>query len=152
VTNADPTVVGTKVRDWNTSQMSTDSRAHQNLSITCCGKANLTHRVQKCRFGVFVLLLVDFLSCQSSDKDWSSIPNNLHDLSGRNLGNVDFEISISIVSSPSIQSSNDGHSIESAKVGNTCIIQCAEHVDLSSTNVGLMFVVDSVLVEPVIKS
>jgi len=131
--------------------MSTNSGAHQYLSITCWGKANFTHWIQKCSFGVFVLLLVNFLGCQSSDKDRGSIPNNLHDLSWRNLRNIDFEISISIISSPSIQSSNDGYSIESAKVGDTCKIQCAKHVDLSSTNVGLVLVVYSVLVEPVIK-
>ena len=91
------------------------------------------------------------LSSQSSNENWSSIPYNLQDLSGRNFRNIDFKISISIVPCPSVKSANDGYYIESCKISNSGIVDGIEHVNLSSTYVGFMLIVDSVLIKPVIE-
>jgi hypothetical protein len=94
--------------------------------------------------------LVDFGSCQSSDEDGGTVPNNLEDFSGRNFGNIDLKIGISVIPGPSVESADDSESVETAHIGHTGIEEGAEHVYLSSSDVGLVLVVDSVFVEPVV--
>lgn len=130
--------------------MSAHCRADKNGGVSCRGKTDLTHLIKKGRTRILVLFLVDFLSSQSSNEDWCSVPNNLKDFSWRNLRDLDFEIGVTIVTGPSVKSSNDCNCVKAAEVGKSCIVDGAEHVDLGSTDVSLMFVVDPVLIEPVI--
>jgi hypothetical protein len=95
--------------------------------------------------------LLNFLSSKSSDEDWSTIPYDLEHFSWRDLGNIDFEIGISIVSSPAVQPADDGHNVKPSEVSNGCVVDSIQHVDLSPSDISLVFVVYSVLVEPVVE-
>lgn len=150
--NADPTVIGSQIGDGNAAQMGADSRAHEYLRITSRCKAHLADRIQKRGFRVLVLFLVHLLGSKSSNKNRRPIPNNLHDLPRRNLTDINLKIGISIVPGPAIESADDGNRVESAQIGNAGVVEGAEHVDLGAADVGLMLVVNSVLVEPVVES
>ena len=91
---ADPSLVGTEVRHGDATQMSADGRADENLSVDGGGEVNLTLLVEeggpgKSFFGGGVAL------GKSSDEDGLSIPDSLHDLSGRQNADVDFLIGVS---------------------------------------------------------
>lgn len=148
--DADPTVVGSEVGNGDAAQVGADCRADQDLSISCRVDADLAGLVEEGRLGEFVLLLVHLCSGQSSDENGSAVPDNLEDLSWRNFGNIDFEIGISVVASPPVEPADDGESVETTHVCESGVEDCAEHVDLGSSNVGFVLVVDSVLVEPVV--
>jgi hypothetical protein len=94
--------------------------------------------------------LVDFRSSQSSDKNGSSIPHNLEDFSWRNFGDINLEIGISVIPSPSIEPANESEGIETSQVGHTGIEEGAEHVYLGSSDIRLVLVVDSVFLEPIV--
>lgn len=87
---------------------------------------------------------------ESSDENWDTIPDDLHDFSWWELSNIDFHISISIVSLPSVKSSNNSESIDSSEGQETSIVDSSQSIDLSSLDFGFVLVVDSVFIEPVI--
>lgn len=97
------------------------------------------------------MLLLDLFSCESSDKDWSSVPDDLDDFSRWEFRNIDLHVSVSVVSGPSGQSSDGSNGVESCKVQHTSIVDGTESIQLSSSDFGLVFVMYSVLVEPVIE-
>ena len=150
MTNAHPTIISSQVGNWDTPQMGTDSWANQHLGITCGTQNNFFSFVQNSFCWIFVVFLVHFMGSKSSYKYWSSIPYNLQNLSRRKFWYLYLHISISIISSPSVESSNESNSIKSCKVDQTCIDSSIQNIDLSSTNISLMFVIDSVLIKPVI--
>ena len=120
------------------------------MSVAGRVEADLADRVKEGGFGVFVFFLVIFGLGESSDEDGGSVPDNLEDLSGRDFGDIDLKIGIPIVPGPPIEPSDNSDCVEPAKVGESGIEEGTEHIDLSPPNIGLVFVVDSVLVEPVI--
>ena len=120
------------------------------MSVAGRIEADLADRVKEGGFGVFVFFLVIFGLGESSDEDGGSVPDNLEDLSGRDFGDIDLKIGIPIVPGPPIEPSDNSDCVEPAKVGESGIEEGTEHIDLSPSDVGLVFVVDSVLVEPVI--
>lgn len=99
-----------------------------------------------------MVLLMNFLGGQSSDENGGSVPHNLENLSGGEFGDIDLHIGIPVVPGPTIKSANESDGVKSGEVDEPCIDCSIEHIDLSPSNVGLMLVVDSVLVEPVINS
>lgn len=74
----------------------------------------------------------------------------LHDFTRGKCRNVDFRVGISFVSLPSIETADDTHTVESGEGEQTTVVNSVQSVDLSSSNVGFVFVVSSVLIEPVI--
>jgi hypothetical protein len=110
----------------------------------------LTDLVKQSSLGQFVFLL-NFLSSKPSNEDRSSVPDDLKNLSWGDFRDIDLKISVTIVSGPSIESADDSNCIESGKVGHGCVIDCAQHVDLGPSDIGLVLIVHSVLVEPVVK-
>ncbi len=148
--DAHPTVVGAEVRDRHTAEVSADCRADEDLRTAGRVDADLAGFVEQGRLGQLVLLL-DFLVCQSADEDGSAVPHNLQHLAGRNLGNVDFEVGVSVVACPSVETADDCDCVETGEVGHGGVVDCAEHVNLRAADVGLLLIVDSVLVEPVVE-
>lgn len=148
--NAHPSVVGSQVGNGDATQVSANSRTHQHVSVACRVEADLADWVKEGGSGVFVFLLVIFGLGESSDENGGSVPDNLEDLSGRDFGDIDLKIGIPIVPGPAVEPSDGGDCIEPAKVGEGGIEEGTEHIDLSSPDVGLVFIVNSVLVEPVI--
>ena len=106
--------------------------------------------IEKGRFRVLIFFLVDLGSGESSDENGSSIPDDLKDFSGRNFRNINFEISISVIPSPSIESAYDSEGVESAHISHTCVEEGTEHVYLGSSDIGLVLVMDSVFIEPIV--
>ena len=68
---------------------------------------------------------------------------DLHDFGGWEFSNIDFHVGISIVSLPSVESSDDSESIDSGEGQETSIIDSGQSIDLSSLDISFMFVVDS---------
>jgi hypothetical protein len=99
---------------------------------------------------ILVVFLVDFLSSESSDKDRGSVPDDLKNLSGRDFGDIDFEIGIPVVPGPAVEPADDCDCVETAKVGHGGIVDCTEHVDLGASDIGFVLIVDPVFVKPVI--
>lgn len=99
-----------------------------------------------------MVLLMNFLSCKSSNKNWSTIPNNLQNLAWRKLCNINLHISISIVSSPSIKPTNDSDSHKSSKVKQASMYNSAQQINLSSSYICLVLVVQSIFIKPIINS
>ena len=95
--------------------------------------------------------MLNFLGSKSSDEDWSPVPYDLEHFSWGDLGNIYFEIGISIVSSPAVQPADDGHDVKPGEVSNSSVVDSIQHVDLSPSDISLMFVVYSVLIEPVVE-
>lgn len=91
------------------------------------------------------------MGSQSSNKDWSSVPYDLEDFPWWNFRNINFKIGVSIIPSPPIESADDGHNVEPSEIGKSSVVYCIEHIDLSPTYVGFVLIMDSVLVEPVVK-
>mmetsp|Transcript_48292 Transcript_48292/g.67076 ORF Transcript_48292/g.67076 Transcript_48292/m.67076 type:complete len:209 (-) Transcript_48292:31-657(-) len=130
--------------------MSAHSRAHQQLGVTGVGKDDLLTLINKSVGGVLVLLL-DFGGSQSSDEDRGTVPDDLHNLTGRKLTNFHLHISILVVSLPTVQSANNTHSVQSGNTDQTSIVNGRQQVELSSSDIVLTFVVGSVLLEPVVE-
>lgn len=74
--NADPSVVGSEVGDWNATQMGANCRADEHLSTSCLVQANLTDLVEHGCIGEFVFFL-NFLGGESPNEDGCSVPNDL---------------------------------------------------------------------------
>ena len=76
----------------------------------------------------------------------------MQDFGRGDFGDVDFEIGISIISCPSVESADECDCIESCQVGHGGVVDCTQHVDLSPSDVSLVLIVDSIFIEPVIES
>lgn len=57
------------------------------------------------------MLLLHLFSCESSDKDGSSVPDDLDDFGRWEFRNIDFHVSVSVVSGPSGQSSDGSNGV-----------------------------------------
>ncbi len=96
------------------------------------------------------MFLLHLFSCQSSDEDRSSVPDDLDNLGRWEFRDVDFHVRIPVVPGPPGESSNGGNGVEPGEVQHTGIVDGTEGVKLCSSDVGLVFVVDSVFLEPVV--
>lgn len=126
VANADPSVVGSQIWNWDATQMGADCWAHQHLSISCGAQHDLAWFVQNGLSWVLVVFLVDFLSSKSSDEDWSAVPDNLENLSRRETGNVDFHVGIPVVSSPAVEPADDSDCVESGEIEEAAVYNSVE--------------------------
>ena len=97
-----------------------------------------------------MLLLMDLSFCQPSHKNWSSIPHNLKHLSRWQLRNITLHISISMISSPSIQSTHNPNNKHPGKIEPSPKQHSTECIHLSSSDIGLMFIMNPILIEPII--
>jgi len=122
------------------------------LGISSRVETSLTSFIQKCLGWELMSFLMNFLSCQSSNEYWNTVPDDLKDLSRRNLWNIDFKIGVSVVSSPSVESSNDSDCVKSCEISQGSIVYSTQHVNLSSSDVSLLFIMHSILIEPIIES
>lgn len=147
--DANPAIIGPQIGNGDTAQMSADSWAHQHLGFSGRAEDDFFALVQDGVSGIFVLLL-DLLTCQPSYEHRSSVPHNLKHFGRRQLADVHFHVGVAVVSGPPIQSAHEPNGVESGEVEGCSKEHRTEGVDLGAADIGLMFVVDSVLVEPVI--
>lgn len=150
--DAHPTVIGSQIGNGDASQMCADSGTHQDLSATSSSEVDRAVGIQESGGGVLVLFLVHLGVSEPTNEAGDTIPDNLQDFSWRDFGDINFEIGVTVVSGPSIESADAGDGVESAEVGQTGIVEGTEHVNLGSSDVGFLFVVDSVFVKPVVES
>lgn len=97
-----------------------------------------------------MILLVNLSLSEPSDEDWCSIPDNLQNLGWWEFRNIDFHVCIPVVSSPSIHSADDSNDIELRKVQPSSEEDCTESIHLRSANISFMFIMNPILIEPVI--
>lgn len=147
--DADVSVIGTEIWNGDASQVSADGGGDDDERFSGLVQNGLRILIESGGIRERVFLLNLILS-KSSDEDWDTVPDDLHDFGGWELSNIDFHVGISIVSLPSIESSDDSESIDSGEGQETSIIDGSQGIDLSSLDIGFMFVVDSVFIEPVI--
>lgn len=93
-----------------------------------------------------------FLLSQSSNKNWFSIPDYLHHFTRRQVTNINFHISVSIISFPSGKNSNDGKGSQSHHRHQATSSQSIDHVYLSSSDISVshLLIMDSIFVKPII--
>lgn len=147
--DADVSVIGTEIWNGDASQVSADGGGDDDERFSGLVQNGLRILIESGGIRERVFLL-DLILSKSSDEDWDTVPDDLHDFGGWELSNIDFHVGISIVSLPSIESSDDSESIDSGEGQETSIIDGSQGIDLSSLDIGFMFVVDSVFIEPVI--
>ncbi len=121
VANADVSIVVTQIWDGDTTQMCANSRADKNATFPCWSQYNFRALIENSLMWVFVFLF-DLFSRQSSYKDWGSVPDNLDDFGWRQWWDIDFHVSISIVSGPSVHSSNGTNGIKSSEIQHTSVV------------------------------
>lgn len=121
VTNTDPSVVVTQIRNRDTSQMRTHSRTYQNAAFSSWSQNNFCAFVQDSIERIFVLLL-DFFMSKSSDKYRGSVPYDLNDFCWWKFRNINFHVGIPVISRPSVQPSNGSNCIESCKIQHTGVV------------------------------
>lgn len=110
--NANPSGIGSHVRNWNATKVSADGRADQNLSRVAWKKVDSGLLVRKLG-PVDGISLGNLFFGESSDEHWLSIPDDLEDFSRRKLSDVEFSIGISVISGPSTESADASDSIKS---------------------------------------
>lgn len=147
--DADVSVIGTEIWNGDASQVSADGGGDDDERFSGLVQNGLRILIESGGIRERVFLL-DLILSKSSDEYWDTVPDDLHDFGGWELSNIDFHVGISIVSLPSIESSDDSESIDSGEGQETSIIDGSQGIDLSSLDIGFMFVVDSVFIEPVI--
>ena len=137
-----PSFVGSEIWNGDTSEMCADSWDDNDLGVTSIRKNCLSVRVKKSVLRIFILFL-DFVGSDSSNEDRSTIPNELHAFTRGKGTNINFRVSISFVSLPSIKTANHTHSIESSEGEQTTVVDSVQCVDLSTTDISLVLVVCS---------
>jgi hypothetical protein len=151
VAKADPSLVGTKIWDWDATQMSANGGAHQDLGVTSVGEGGHGLLIQK--GGVWKSVGGPNLGQgESSNEDDLSVPGGLEHLTWWKLGDIELLVGVSDVSSSGdhlvVDHGDDG--LDTNHVGGDD--EALEHVDLSSLDlvVSILLVPESVLVEPVV--
>lgn len=147
--NAHPSSVSTHVRDRDAAQVSADCTADQQVSLVVWNEVYLTGWVRKLAL-LDGLLVSDLFLGQSSDEDGSAVPDDLQDLSWREFSDIELGVCVSVISGPSIQSSNDRDCKESSIGDEASVEHGIQNVNVGSSHIGLMFVESSVLLEPVV--
>jgi len=152
VAKANPSLVGSKIWNWDASQMGANGGAHQNLGVSGVGKSSDGLFIQK--GGVWKGVGVSNLGHgESSNEDDLSVPSGLEDLSWWELRDIELLVGVSNVSSSGdhlvVDDGDDG--LDTNDIGRND--ESLKHVDLSSLDliVSILLVPDSVLVEPVIR-
>lgn len=97
-----------------------------------------------------MIFLMNLLSSEPSNKNWSPIPNNLQNLSWWKFRNLNFHIGISIISCPAIESADKANSVEPCKIDKASVDSGIEYVYLSSTNISLVLIKNSILIKPIV--
>jgi hypothetical protein len=151
VTKADPSLVGSKIWNWDASQMRANGGANQDFGVTSIGESCDGLLIQQSRVwkGVGVS---DLSHGKSSDEDDLTVPSCLEHFSWWKLSDVKLLVRLSDVSGVgdhlAINDGDDGLDTDNVRGDNEPL----EHVHLSSLDlvVSILLVPDSVLVEPVI--
>jgi hypothetical protein len=151
VTEADPSLVGTEVRHGNAAQMSANSRAAENGRVSGIRNGGLALLIKKGGSGEGVGE-VDFGLGKATHKDHFSVPGSLEDLSWGKLRDIELLVGITNVTSTGdhlvVDDSDNGLDTEEVGADNESL----HHIGLGTLNfvVSVLFVPESVLVEPVI--
>lgn len=96
------------------------------------------------------MLLLDLFCGESSDKNGCAVPDNLDNLGRWQFRNIDFHISVPIISGPSSQSTNGSNGIKPGEVQHTSIVNSTQGIKLGSSDFSLMLIIYSVFIEPVV--
>ena len=129
--------------------MCADGRAHQKLGCTSISQDDFLSSINQGIDWVFIFLL-NFSVGKSSNEDWLTVPDDLHNLTWWQFRDIHFHVCIFIVSLPAVQSSDDTDSVGSSKGKETSIVDGGEDVELGSSDIGFVLIVNSVFVKPVI--
>ena len=98
VTKANPSLVGTEIWHWDATQMSANSRAHQDLGVTGVGESSDGLFIQK--GGVWKRVgVLNLGHGKSSNEDDLTVPGGLKNFSWWELRDVEFLVGVSDVSS-----------------------------------------------------
>jgi len=92
-----PTLVGTKIRNWNTTQVSANGWTDQYVRVSCIRKGSYWLLIQKCGIRKRVGIL-NFSQSKSSHEDKFSIPRSLKHFTRRKLRDIEFFIRVSNIS------------------------------------------------------
>jgi len=92
-----PSLVGSKIWNWDATQMGANGGAHQNLGVTGVGKSGN---------GIFIQLggewksigVLDLGHGKSSNEDDLTVPRGLKNLSWRKLSDIELLVGVSDVS------------------------------------------------------
>lgn len=87
--------------------------------------------------------MLDFSLSQSTDEDWNTVPDNLEDFSWWQLRNITFQIGISIVSLPAVESTNNGYGVEPGKAQKCAVVDGTEGIQMSSPDLCFVFIMYS---------
>jgi hypothetical protein len=149
VANANISIIVAQIWNGNATQMGADGWAYQDGGFTGWSEDDFRALVKN-GFNWVIIFLLDLFGSKSSDEDRGTVPDNLDDFGRWQFRDIDLHVGVPVVSGPSGESSNGGDAIESGKVEHTGIVDCTEGVQLGSSDFGLVFVMDSVFVEPVV--
>lgn len=151
VAQANPTLVGTEVRDRDATQMSANGGAAHNRGVTSIRDHSLGLLIQFSGLGKGIGLL-DLRLSQTTDEDHLTVPGSLENFTRGQLRNVQFLVGISnvSVSSDHLLIKAGDESLNTQHVGGDD--ETLNHVHLSSLDfvVSVLLVPQSVLIEPVV--
>jgi len=151
VAKADPTLVGTKVRYGNATQVSANGRGAHDGRVTGIRDHSRGLLIQLGGLGESIGLL-DLRLGQTTDEDHLTVPGSLENFTRRQLSNVQFLVGVSDVSVSSdhllVEASDEG--LDTQHVGGDD--ETLEHIHLGSLDlvVLVLLVPQSVLIEPVV--
>lgn len=98
VAKAHPSLVSSKIWHWDATQVSANGRAHQDFGVSGVGKGSDGLLIQKS--GVWKSVgVLDLGHGESSNEDDLTVPGSLKDLSWWELGDIEFLVGVSDVSS-----------------------------------------------------
>jgi len=151
VTQANPSLVCTKIWYWNTSQMGANGWADQNLGVTSVGKSGDRLFIQLGGqwkgVGIF-----NFSEGKSSNEDDLTVPSSLEAFTWWELRDIEFLVGVSNVSGSGdhLVIDNSDNGLDSNNV--SWKDESLHHVHLSSLDfiVSVFFVPESILIKPVI--
>ena len=108
VTEANPTLVGTEIWNWNATEMGANSRAHKNLGVTGIGKSGNGFFIEE-GSGWQTVGFLDFRDGKSSDENKFTIPGGLENLTGWELRDIKLLVGVSDISGTGDHLIIDGH-------------------------------------------
>jgi hypothetical protein len=111
------------------------------LGVACGAQHDLFSGVQN-GLGWVLVLLLDLGLGDPTDEDWLPVPDDLQDLSGRELRDIDLQIGIPIVALPAIHAPNAADGVEAGKGQEAAVVDGCQSVDLGPADVRLVLVVD----------
>lgn len=148
---ANPSLISSKIWNWNTSQVGANGWAHEHTWVSGIWESDQRLFIEE-GGGWEGITLLNLGGSKSSHEDNLSIPGGLENLTWWELTDIDLLIGVSDVSSSSdhLVVDNGGDGLDSEHVSGDD--ESLEHIDLSSLDlvIFVLLVVQSILVIPVI--